>query len=93
MKDGYKNKNMENLEWQQIGYDSSTIERIAHSGQDLFVEFKSKGSGYKYLNVPFEIFQRILNKECISKSEGKPSYGATLDLLVKKAGYQPEQYK
>lgn len=88
-----KTKNMENLEWQQIGHDSSTIERIAHSGQDLFVEFKPKGSGYKYPNVPIEIFQRILNKECISKSERKPSYGATLDLLVKKAGYQPQQYK
>lgn len=84
---------MENLEWQEIGHDSSTIERIAHSGQDLYVEFKPKMSGYKYLNVPVEIFQRILNKECFSKSEGKPSYGATLDQLVKKVGYQPQQYK
>lgn len=48
---------MENLDWKQIGFDSTTIERIAHSGQDLFVEFKPKGSGYKYLNVPIEIFQ------------------------------------
>jgi hypothetical protein len=95
LKDGCKNKikNMENMEWQVIGYDSTTIERIAHSGQDLFVEFKSKGSGYKYFNVPIEIYQRILNKECSSKSEGKPSYGATLDQLVKKAGYIPQQYK
>ena len=83
---------MQNVEWQEVGFDSSTIERIAHLGNELFVEFKS-GSGYKYLNVPFEIFQRIMNKECISKSEGKPSYGATLDQLVKKAGYKPEQYK
>ncbi|MBQ0786240.1 MAG: KTSC domain-containing protein [Oceanihabitans sp.] len=84
---------MENLEWNEIGHDSITILRIAHSGQDLFVEFKPKGSGYKYHNVPMEIYQRILNKECYSKSEGKPSYGATLHQLVKKAGYLPEQYK
>jgi len=83
---------MDNLEWKEIGFDSRDIERIAHNGYDLFVEFKS-GSGYKYQNVPFDIFQRILNKECISKSEGKPSYGATLDVLVKKAGYHFDQYK
>jgi uncharacterized protein YjhX (UPF0386 family) len=87
-----KTKNMENLEWKQIGYDSDNIERIAHSVNNLFVEFKNN-TGYKYLNVPFEIFQRILNKECISKSKGRPSYGSTLDRLVKKAGYQYEQYK
>jgi hypothetical protein len=84
---------MEDLEWNEIGHDSSTILRIAHSGQDLFVEFKPKESGYKYPNVPVEIYQRILNKECYSKREGKPSYGATLHQLVKKAGYTPEQYK
>ncbi|MBI5402904.1 MAG: KTSC domain-containing protein [Ignavibacteriae bacterium] len=83
---------MQNIEWQEIGADSGSIERIAHSENDLFVEFKG-GSGYKYLNVPVEIFQRILNKECISKSKGVPSYGATLDKLVKKAGYQFQQYK
>jgi len=83
---------MQNLDWKEIGFDSKNIDRIAHSGNDLFVEFKN-GSGYKYLNVPFDIFQRIMNKECISKSEGRPSYGATLDNLVKKAGYQPQQYK
>ena len=83
---------MENLEWQEIGFDSSNIDRIAHSGTDLYVEFRNN-SGYKYLNVPVEIFQRIMNKECFSKSEGKPSYGATLDQLVKKAGYTPVQYK
>ena len=82
---------MENLEWQEIGHDSNNIKRIAHSGVNLFVEFKNN-SGYKYLNVPIDIFQRIMNKECISKSEGKPSYGATLDALVKKAGYQYEPY-
>lgn len=84
---------MENLEWQQIGYDSNRIERIAHSGSDLFVEFKKNGAGYKYFNVPVEIYQRILNKECISKSEGKYSYGATLDILVIKSGYQCDRYK
>jgi len=84
---------MENLEWIEIGFDSRTIERISHSGQDLYVEFKPKGSGYKYLNVSVEIYQRILNKECISKSKGAPSHGATLDLLVKKAGYNFQQYK
>lgn len=83
---------MENLDWQEIGLDSDNIERMAHSGNDLYVEFKSN-TGYKYLNVPFEIFQRILNKECISKSKGRPSYGSTLDRLVKKAGYQFEHYK
>lgn len=88
-----KIKYMENLEWQEIAHDSSNIIRIAHSGQDLFVEFKSKESGYKYPNVPVEIYQRILNKECISKSEGKASYGATLNQLVIKAGYKGEQYK
>lgn len=93
MKDGCKNKKMENLDWKEIGYDSDTIQRIAHSGQDLFIEFKPKGSGYKYYNVPFEIYQRILNKECISKSKGRSSYGSTLDKLVKKAGYRTEQYK
>jgi hypothetical protein len=77
--------------WNEIGHDSSTILRIAHSGQDLFVEFKPKGSGYKYDNVPIEIFQRILNKEFISK--GRPSYGSTLDTLVKKGGYNYNQYK
>jgi hypothetical protein len=96
LKFGCKNKKegskMNNLRWQEVGYDSTTIERIAHSGSDLYVEFKS-GSGYKYFNVPYEIYQRILNRECISKSEGKPSYGATLDRLVKKAGYRYEQYK
>lgn len=83
---------MNDLDWQVVGFDSSNIERLAHSGNDLFVEFKND-SGYKYLNVPFEIFQRIMNKECYSKSEGKPSYGSTLDKLVKKAGYHYEQYK
>jgi hypothetical protein len=83
---------MKNLDWKEVGFDSTDIDRIAHSGNDLFVEFKG-GSGYKYLNVPFEIFQRILNKEVISKSEGRPSYGASLDRLVKKAGYQYQQYK
>ena len=78
---------MENLEWIEIGHDSETIIRIAHSGQDLYVEFKPNGSGYKYDNVPVEIFQRILNKECISKSKGRPSYGSTLHELVKKVGY------
>jgi len=81
------------LEWQEIGWDSSNIERIAHDGMNLFVEFKKNGSGYKYTNVPYEIFQRIINKECISKSEGKPSYGATLSKLVIKAGFHCEQYK
>lgn len=93
MKDGYKNKkNMDNLEWSDIGHDSDNIMRIGHSGQDLFVEFKN-GSGYKYANVPIEIFQRILNKECISKSKGRPSYGSTLHQLVKKVGYDYNQYK
>lgn len=83
---------MQNLDWKEIGFDSETINRIAHSGNDLYVEFKND-SGYKYLNVPMDIFQRILNKECISKSEGKPSYGSTLHKLVKTAGYQYQQYK
>jgi hypothetical protein len=83
---------MENMDWQEIGFDSSTIQRIAHSVSDLYVEFKN-GTGYKYENVPFEIYQRILNKECISKSEGRPSYGATLDALVKKAGYHYIHYR
>lgn len=83
---------MQSIEWQEIGLDSKTMNRIGHSGNDLFVEFKGN-SGYRYFNVPFEIFQRIMNKECISASEGKPSYGATLDRLVKKAGYRYEQYK
>jgi uncharacterized protein YjhX (UPF0386 family) len=83
---------MENLEWQQIAFESDNIERMAHSGNDLYVEFKNN-TGYKYFNVPYEIFQRILNKECISKSKGRPSYGSTLDKLVKKAGYNYEQYK
>lgn len=83
---------MSNLTWLEVGSDSKTIERIAHSGTDLYVEFIS-GAGYKYSGVPFEIYQRILSKECISKSEGRPSYGATLDKLVKKAGYNYEQYK
>lgn len=85
-------KSMENIDWNYVGNDSMHIEKIAHYGGDLYVEFKG-GTGYKYTNVPLEIFQRIMNKECISKSEGKASYGATLDKLVKKAGYHFEQYK
>jgi hypothetical protein len=81
-----------NLDWEEIGFDSETINRIAHSGYDLFVEFKND-SGYKYHNVPVEIFHRILNKECISKSKCRPSYGSTLHKLVKTAGYKFEQYK
>jgi len=84
---------MDNLEWHQIGYDSRRIERIAHSGSDLFVEFKNGGAGYKYPNVSIETFQRILNKECTSKSEGKRSYGATLDVLVIKTGNKGVRYK
>ena len=84
---------MENLEWHQVAYDSNRIERIAHSGNDLYVEFKNNGAGYKYPNVSIEIFQRILNKECTSKSEGKASYGATLDVLVIKSGNKGERYK
>ena len=80
---------MQNLEWQEIGFDSKVINKISHSGQDLFVEFKG-GSVYRYFNVPIEIYQRIMNKECISVSEGKPSYGATLDRLVKKGGFRYE---
>ena len=83
---------MNNLEWHQVGYDSNNINRIAHDGSNLFVEFKNN-SGYKYLNIPYEIFQRIMNKECFSKSEGKPSYGATLNELVKKPGYLHNQYQ
>ncbi len=82
-----------NLEWQEIGYDSKDIERIAHDGVNLYVEFKQNNSGYKYFNVPFEIFVRIMNKETYSKSEGKPSYGATLSSLVKKGGFLYEPYK
>ena len=82
---------MQNLDWKEIGFDSKSIERIAYSENNLYVEFK-RGSRYRYLNVPFEIFQRIMNKECISKSEGKPSYGSTLDILVKKAGYQYQPF-
>lgn len=84
---------MNNLDWQEIGFDSTNIERIAHSESNLYVEFIKNGSGYRYPNVPFEIFQRIMNKECISISEGKPSYGATFNVLVIKAGYQGIQYK
>lgn len=83
---------MESLEWNEIGHDSDNIIRIAHSGQDLYVEFKNE-RGYKYDNVPIETFQRILNKECISKSKGRPSYGSTLNQLVKIAGYTCNQYK
>lgn len=83
---------MQDLDWNEIGFDSTMMNRIAHSGNDLYVEFKND-SGGKYLNVPFEIFQRIMNKECISKSKGRPSYGATLHNLVKIAGYQYQQYK
>ncbi len=78
------------LEWQEIGWDSSNIERIAHDGQKLYVEFKT-GSGYYYEYVPYEIFVRILNKECNDKA-GKPSYGATFNLLVK-IHYKGIQYK
>lgn len=80
------------LEWQEIGWDSSNIERIAHDRIKLYVEFKT-GKGYFYDGVPYEIFVRIMNKEVSSKSEGKPSYGATFDVLVKKGGYIGEQYK
>lgn len=80
------------LEWQEIGFDSDNIDRIAHNGLDMYIEFK-KGSSYKFSNLPFEIFERILNKEVISKSEGKPSYGATFNMLVVKSGYKGEQYK
>lgn len=83
---------MDNIEWKEVGLDSSNIERIGYYLADLYVEFKSN-TAYKYLNVPFEVFQRILNKECISKSEGRPSYGATFDTLVKKVGYRYIQYK
>ena len=81
------------LKWYEIGNDSDTIIRIAHSGQDLFVEFKPGGSGYKYYNVSSKILQRILKKECIRQSDGKPSYGATLNKLVLTAGYEFDQYK
>lgn len=80
------------LEWQEIGWDSNNIERIAHDGVNLFVEFK-KGSAYSYPNLPYEIFTRIMSKEVFSKSEGKPSYGATFNMLVVKSGYKGEQYK
>lgn len=83
---------MDNLDWKEIGVDSDNINRIAHSGNDLYVEFKND-RGYKYSNVPFEIFQRIMNKECISKSKGRPSYGSTFHKLVKIAGFQYQQYK
>lgn len=80
------------LEWQELGYDSVNIERIAHDGMKLYVEFKN-GTGYFYDSVPCELFQGILNKGVISKSEGKPSYGATFNTLIKKAGYVGIQYK
>lgn len=80
-----------NLQWQEIGCDSRDIERIAHDGQKLFVEFKN-GTGYYYDNVPYNIFVQILNKAYNDKT-GKPSYGATLYVLVKKAGYHYERYK
>lgn len=81
------------LEWHVITWDSKDIERIAHDGVNLYVEFKKNNSGYKYFNVPYEIFQRIMNKECTSKSEGKPSYGATFSYLVRKGGFNFEQYR
>ena len=74
------------MDWIDVGHDSSTISRLAHDGEDLFIEFKPNAV-YQYSNVPRSVFERILSKECISKSEGRPSYGATVDQLVKKAGY------
>lgn len=79
------------LEWQEIGWDSSNIERISHDGQKLYVEFKNV-TGYCYDSVPYDIFVRILNKEFCDKT-GKPSHGATFDILVKKAGFHYKQYK
>lgn len=81
------------LEWQEIGFDSNNIERIAHNGVDMYVEFKKNGSAYKYSNLPYEIFTSIINKEVCSKSEGRSSYGATFNRLVVKGGYKGEQYK
>lgn len=79
------------MDWTDID-DSTTIKRIAYSVNDLYVEFLS-GGVYQYLGVGQDIYMRILRKECISKSEGKPSCGATLDQLVKKAGYQYKRIK
>jgi uncharacterized protein YjhX (UPF0386 family) len=81
------------LEWQEIGFDSDNIERIAHDGQKLYVEFKKTGKGYYYEDVSYEIFVRIMNKEVYSKSEGKPSFGATFNMLVIKSGFIGEQYR
>ena len=83
---------MNDLIWQEIGYDSKSLERFGYVEGVLYVEFKT-GSGYTYPNVPIEIYQRILNKECISKSEGRNSYGATFIQLVIKAGYKGKPYK
>jgi hypothetical protein len=80
-----------NIEWQEIGWDSSNIERIAHDGQKLYAEFKN-GTGYYYDDLPYDVFVRILNKEFSDKT-GKPSYGATFNILVKKAGYVGIPYK
>lgn len=57
----------------QIRYDKDT--------KDLYVEFHS-GGVYKYLDVPYEVFQVISNSESIGKA---------FHSLIKKGGYEFEK--
>jgi hypothetical protein len=81
---------IEGFEWLHL--ESTDIDAIFHDKKDLYVIFKKKENNnilkltrvYCYYKVPFSIYERILYKECLSKSENIPSHGATLYQLVQK---------
>lgn len=86
--------NLKELEWKIL--ESTKIEKISYYENNLYVVFKNKKDNYsafieiyEYLDVPKDIYQRIINREFFSARDNLPSYGATLYYLVQK----DEKYK
>lgn len=63
-------QHVESSNIEAIGYDTDTNE--------LYVEFKN-GSTYKYMGVPFETYQELMDAE---------SHGTYLNANIKKGGFE-----
>jgi hypothetical protein len=50
--------------------ESSNVKQIGHDGNDLYVRFKNDGV-YKYMEVPENIFDGLLNAESVGQMLNK----------------------
>lgn len=65
---------------EMVVVESSNLEAVGYDSDanELYVEFKN-GSTYKYLDVPFENFQGLMDAE---------SHGSYLNSVIKKGGFE-----